>query len=528
MRKNLLLSLTTGVLLSLSFPPLKFGFLAYIALIPLFFLLEDKNYKESIRWGFLTGLFINLGTLYWISWVTVPGAIAAILYLPVYLIIYAILHTFIRLRLGEKYLYLSVPFLWTGVEYLRSLGVLGFPWCSLAYTQSYYLSLIQYVSFSSVYGVSFWVVSINVIILLLLRNLADIRKIILYFIILITLFVIPWIYGKIVIPDENGIPEEKIRVALIQGNIDPYLKWDDAFLESNLQIYEDLTREAAACKPQLVIWPETAVPDYLRVSNLYLTRLRELVMDLNVPLITGAPDFRYMKDETYETYNAAFLLKPNYGGFDVYQKIHLVPFGERVPFTESIPFLKNFLESLEMGEGNFSPGHNVVSFHVPLNLARTSNQESANRRSHISVPVIICFESLFPEMTRKFILAGADIMVIITNDAWFKKSAAPFHHAQVAVFRAIENRVSIARCANTGVSMFIDPYGKTQKATRIFEKAAIVDNIPLRRETTFFTKHGNVFTIAITLLNIVPLVAAVFFSKKHEEHTSQEPTISFM
>jgi apolipoprotein N-acyltransferase len=528
MRKNLLLSLTTGVLLSLAFPPLKFGFLAYIALIPLFFLLEDKNYKESIRWGFLTGLFINLGTLYWISWVTVPGAIAAILYLPIYVIIYSLLHTFIRLRLGEKYLYLCVPFLWTGVEYLRALGVLGFPWCSLAYTQSYYLSLIQYVSFSSVYGVSFWVVTINVIILYLLRSLADIKKIILYFVILITLFVIPWIYGKIVVPDDENIPEEKIRVALIQGNIDPYLKWDDAFLESNLQIYEEMTRKAAEAKPQLIIWPETAVPDYLRISNLYLTRLRELLSELNTPLITGAPDFRYLNGETYETYNAAFLLKPNSGSFDVYHKIHLVPFGERVPFTESIPFLKDLLESLEMGEGNFSPGHQVMSLNVPVNLNQINSGENTNQRSYIGVPVIICFESLFPEMARKFIQAGADILVIITNDAWFKKSAAPFHHAQIAVFRAIENRVSIARCANTGVSMFIDPYGRTQQSSRIFEKAILVDDILLKRDTTFFTKYGNVFTIAITLLNIAPLIAALFFPRKHGEHTSQEPTISIM
>ena len=528
MRKNLLLSLATGVLFSLSFPPLKLGFLAYIALIPLFLLLEDKNYKESIRWGCLTGLFINFGTLYWIGLVTVPGAIAAILYLPVYLIIYSVLHTFIRLRLSEKYLYLCVPFVWTGVEYFRTLGVLGFPWCSLAYTQSYYLSLIQYVSYSSVYGVSFWVATINVIIFSLLRNLANIKKLILYFAILIILFIIPWIYGKIVVPNEQNAPEEKIRVALIQGNIDPYMKWDNAFLESNLKIYAELTRTAAAFDPQLIIWPETAVPDFLRISSLYLTKLRELLSELDVPLITGAPDYQYLNSHIYETYNAAFLLKPNHEGFDVYHKTHLVPFGERVPFTESIPFLKDFLESLEMGEGNFSPGKKIVSFNVPVNLKRANQDDGSGQFTFIGVPVVICFESLFPELVRKFILAGADIMVIITNDAWFKRSAAPFHHAQIAVFRAIENRVSIARCANTGVSMFIDPYGRTQQASRIFEKTILVDDIRLKRETTFFTKHGNIFTIAIALLNIVPLITALFFPKKHEERTSQEPTISIM
>lgn len=515
MRKNLLLSLTTGVLFSLAFPPLKLGFLAYIALIPLFYLLEDKNYKESIRWGFLTGLFINIGTLYWISWVTLPGAIAAILYLPIYSIIYFLLHTLLRMRLGERWLYFCVPFLWTGVEYLRSLGVLGFPWCSLAYTQSYYLSLIQYVSISSVYGVSIWVATINVIILSLLRNLTHIRKLILYFAILIVLFVLPWLYGKMVLPNPENVPEEKIRVALIQGNIDPYLKWNDAFLESNLQIYEEMTRTAAEANPQLIIWPETAVPDFLRISNLYLTKLRELVSELQIPLITGAPDFRYLDGETYETYNAAFLLKPNSGSFDVYHKIHLVPFGERVPFTESLPFLKDFLESLEMGEGNFSPGKQITSFRVPVKFNHTNMAADSSRSRYIHAPVIICFESLFPEMARKFVQVGADMMIIITNDAWFKRSAAPFHHAQIAVFRAIENRISIARCANTGVSMFIDPWGRTQQSSPIFEQAMLVDDILLRHEATFFTQHGNVFTIAITLLNFIPLIAALILPKIH-------------
>ena len=274
MVRSLILALFSAVLLSLSFPPMKLGFLAYITLIPFFLLLEGKNYRESLRWGFLTGFFMNIGTLWWINFVTVPGAIAAILYLPIFLVIYALLHTFLRQRLGEKYLYWCVPFLWTGVEYLRSLGVLGFPWNSLAYSQSYYLSLIQYVSFTSVYGVSFWVVTINVIIFLMIKNFLNFKKVIIYFFVLILLFIVPWIYGTLVIPGEDSKPEENIRVGLIQGNIDPYVKWDDEFLEENWRIYKQLTIDAAKSNPQLIIWPETAVPDFLRVSNLYLTNIR--------------------------------------------------------------------------------------------------------------------------------------------------------------------------------------------------------------------------------------------------------------
>jgi apolipoprotein N-acyltransferase len=207
-------------------------------------------------------------------------------------------------------------------------------------------------------------------------------------------------------------------------------------------------------------------------------------------------------------------MTPHDDDFQSYHKIHLVPFGERVPFTETFPILKNLLESLEMGEGNFSPGDKLVSFKVPMTFKTITSEEERPPRDHIFAPVVICFESLFPELVRKFVRNGADILIIITNDAWFKRSAAPFHHAQAAVFRAIENRISIARCANTGVSMFIDPYGRTLQSTPIFVKTFLVQEIPLRTKTTFFTNHGNVFSIAISLLNIAPLLAALLIPKK--------------
>jgi len=518
MKKKLFFSLLTGVLLSFAFPPFRMGFLAYFALIPFFLVLEETDYKESIRWGFLFGLFVNIGTLYWINWVTVPGAIGAILYLPIYYVFYGLLHTFLRKRLGENQLYVWVPFLWTGMEYVRSLGVLGFPWNSLAYTQSYYLSLIQYVSYTSVYGASFWVVLINVIILLLIKNIAsNFRRTVVYFIVLILLFILPWLCGKLIIPGDEYVPDEKIRVALIQGNIDPYLKWDDAFLQENLIIYDKLTRQSVAASPQLIVWPETAVPDYFRSSKLYLNGVKSLLAEINVPLITGAPDYQFKEDNEYITFNGVFLVKPNRSDLQIYHKIHLVPFGERVPFTERFPLLKAFLERFEMGEGNFSEGDDVVSFKVPFIRSDSLAQNKKPAREFIMAPAVVCFESVFPELVRKFILNGSDILIVITNDAWFERSSAPYQHAQMAVFRAIENRVSIARCANTGVSMFIDPYGRTLSATPIFEEKTLVDSIPLKKQTTFFTRFGNVFTIAVSLINIGPLVAALLSVKKHSK-----------
>ena len=167
-----------------------------------------------------------------------------------------------------------------------------------------------------------------------------------------------------------------------------------------------------------------------------------------------------------------------------------------------------------MGEGNFSPGKTIVSFRIPIITQSATTQPQQSKRDYIQAPVVICFESIFPELVRKFVLNGAEMLIIITNDAWFKKSAAPFHHAQMAVFRAIEHRIAVARCANTGISMFVDPYGRTLQASAIFKKLFLVHDVPLRSQTTFFTHHGNVFTITISLLNIAPLLAALFIRPK--------------
>jgi len=518
MRRELLLSLLTSALISLSFPPLKLGFFAYVGLIPFFYLLQDKNFKESVRWGYITGFFTNLGTLYWINWVTIPGAIAAILYLPVYFIVYAVLHTFLRQHIKENYFYYCLPFLWTGVEFLRSLGVLGFPWNSLAYSQTYYLSLIQYASYTSLFGVSFWIVTINVFILLIFKNASHYKRLVIYFMVLILLFLIPWIYGKLIIPDEDQGKEEKIRVGIIQGNIDPYLKWDDAFQTKNLLIYQHLTQSLKNQNLDLIIWPETATPVYLRDSITYLNVIYQITDNFRTSLITGTPDYQFLPDHTYKAFNAAFLFTPGKKGFQVYRKTHLVPFGERVPFTETFPFLKDFLESLEMGEGDFSPGEDIVLFNVPT-LQRDDGSEIT--QAVYKIPVIICFESLFSNLVRQFVIKGADVLVIITNDAWFGPTSAPYHHAQAAVFRAIENRISIARCANTGVSMFIDAYGRISKETPIFERCVITNEMSLRKSTTFFTRYGHIFTISISLFNLIPFSLA--FKKWLKNHLLNKP-----
>lgn len=490
--KDLYLALLSGISLALAFPPLKVGFLAYGGLVPLFFLLEDKDYRRSLKWGYLTGLILNLGILYWIGWITLPGAIAAILYSPLFLSLYALIHTLLRKKFGAAFIWL-LPFLWTSIEYIKSLGVLGFTWTSLGHTQTYYLPLIQFACYTSVYGVSFWIVLVNVLIYWIILNRQRLKKCLVGIGTLGTLFLLPFVHGWILLSSGKE-SDGKIRIALLQGNIDPKQKWDEAFLDQNLAVYLRLTRRAGQKKPDLIVWPETATACFLRSRWDYREEIQNMVDSLGIPLLTGSPDYKFIPNGEYLTYNGAFLIQPHQWNMQSYHKIILVPFGERVPFEDTFPIFNPILERFNMGQGDFSPGEEKV-------ILDLGSEKFA---------LIICYESIFPDFVREFIQKGAEFLVVITNDAWFGRTSAPYQHAQIAVFRAIENRISVARCANTGVSMFIDPYGRVLKSSKIFVKDILIASIPLRREETFYTRHGNIFTYFVLGINLLALGLGIF------------------
>jgi apolipoprotein N-acyltransferase len=514
MRRDFTLSLLTVLTLTLAFPPFRLGFLAYWCVIPFLLLLESKNLADSFRWGYATGLLLSLTTLYWIGWVTLPGAIATILIHPLYYGLFAILLVPMRRLWPDGYL-IAVPFLWTTIEYLKSLGELGFPWVTLGYTQTYYLHLIQYASFTSVYGVSFWVVCLNVLLLALWRFRQNTRLVVGLAFILALFFIIPYLYSRTVMQHSEE-PKEQIRVGLVQGNVDPYQKWEPEFVEKNFQIYERLSLQVSHPKTDVVIWPETATPTWLLHKPAHLQRVRELAWNLESPILTGIPDYIFLNEREYRTFNAAALIYGDDRPIPTYAKMHLVPFGERVPYEDEIPFFKEWVAKLEMGEGNFSPGSEIELF--DLGPPATDGQPVSESRK--SLATVICFESIFPDLVAAFVRKGADLLVVITNDAWFGKQSAPwwlcgglFQHAQIAVFRAIENRISIARCANTGVTMTIDPYGRVRQQTPIFKEAVLNDALPLRHTTTFFTRYGNVFAVTTAFIALA-LVSVTYLEQR--------------
>lgn len=503
-KRDILLSFLSGALLILSFPYFDLEFLAWVALVPLFLAVEGKGLVYSFKIGFLTGAISFLGILYWIivavhSYGNVPLILSALIllllvgYLSLYIGVFTYLIRLIQIRLGIETI-LFIPFLWVALEYLRSFLLTGFPWANLGYSQYLNIPFIQMVDITGSYGLSFVIVLVNATLFQVARQwvqkIFPLKEVILTFIVLSGS--LTYGYIKLGIIDRQIIQNPSLKVGLVQGNIDQSIKWDESFQKETLKIYSRLSQRISEEKPDLIIWPETATPFFFQDAKEYQPLVQEIPKRTNAFLLFGTPTYRIEKGKVNH-YNSAYLLSPAGELVGKYDKIHLVPYGEYVPLGEYIP-----LGSLGEGIGNFKPGKEIFNFTL----------------SQGKFGVLICFEIIFPDLCRRFVKKGANFLVTITNDAWFGKTSAPHQHFSMAVFRAVENRVFIARAANTGISGFIDPRGKILKQGGIFSEEAINGTIHLSKEKTFYTLYGDVFAWACSAFSIFLLGYAIFKRSK--------------
>ena len=475
----------SGLVLGAAFPPLPLGFLSYVALIPLLVSAQRLRGRAAFGAGFAHGIFFYGATLYWIGWITPPGMAGAAIYMSLFRGLF--LWTFARVvrRYGIAGTW-SAPFLWVGFEYFNSLGDMGFPWVVLGNSQTAYLWLIQYAEVTGVYGVSFWIVLVNLSVLMLWRNRARRRV---WAVALAALFTGPAANGYLALkndPDEHAVP-----VGVVQPDMPPVAKEYRGF-DYNFGKLKPMTAEAAGLGARLVVWPETAV-GYLE-GELYRhhrERVQAMVDSLGIYVLTGA--YRLEVGDPVKVFNSSFLFAPGKGISGYYDKTRLVPFGERAPFPEILPFLRKirFTGGGFVG-GNWDSGETRTVFNGPD--ARFS--------------ALICYDSVFPGFVRSFVDLGAEFLVIITNDGWFGKSSGPFQHAEAAVFRAIENRRAVVRCANTGVSTFIDAYGRKSGTTGIFHPAVLTQGVAPRTAKTFYTRYGDLFAQLCLILGAVLVLLA--------------------
>lgn len=511
-RASFFLSIISGILLIAGFPPFDLYPLTWFALLPLFIALREKDAKESFFIGCVTGLVFFLGTLYWVYhsiyyYSSIPGIISVLivlllcLSLSLYVGVFSVFFALISERSRMPALFIA-PVLWVTLEVIRTYAFTGFPWLLLGYSQYKFLSVIQIADIAGIYGVSFLIVAFNGAVFdvavswpkrsrkMPLFGQSHITAGVLIYILLLAASLLYGVW-RLNSPDEET---HKIKAAIIQGNIEQDRKWDAAAQEEIIEMYKRLSLEVAAKSPDLIVWPEAALPFVFSKASSLSEDILAFQKEIGTNLITGGITEKDHVEGAPALANSAILISSDGEVVSMYDKIHLVPFGEYVPLGKFFPFIKK----LVVAAGDFRPGDEyTVMEMLPAKIAG-----------------LICYEIIFPGLTRKFVNKGANVIVTITNDAWFGKTPAPYQHFSMAVFRAVENRTPVIRAANTGVSGFIDTKGRIVGKSDIFVEAKMTEELSIGSEDkTFYTKFGDLFAF-LCIISSVILIANCFFPEK--------------
>ncbi|MGQ9748814.1 apolipoprotein N-acyltransferase [Desulfosoma sp.] len=485
----------TGLLLSAGFPSWHYAFAGWIALVPLLVHLDKVSFRTAFSLGFLAGFLHHLTTLYWITYVVsrygnLPAALSAavLCLLCAYLALYHALF-FAAAQRWQRSQGLEVwglPCLWIALEWGRAHLLTGFPWTNVGYTQTTLTPLLQTADLAGVYGVGWLVVLGNTVLARLITRrfgLSHVCTAALCAMLFVGYGL--WRQKSFEIPRQD--PPQPLEVALVQGNIDQSVKWDPEYQKATLNIYENLSQAAVQDKPvDLLVWPETAAPFFYGYEDIPTRKLHDIATSVNVPILLGIP-WVIPDGASPRLQNRAVLLHPDHGLVAFYAKRHLVPFGEYVPLKRVL----FFVEKLVVAAGDFVPGKGPSVF--PF--------------KDTSVGVLICYEAIFPELARDAVRHGARVLVNLTNDAWFGRTAAPYQHLDIARWRAVETRVPLVRCANTGISAVFDATGKTVTALPLNVAATAKATVfPGTKTPSFYVRYGDVFAWGCTLTALLCVV----------------------
>ena len=523
--KTFILSFLTILLLCLSFPPADQGYLAWIAFIPWFILFVSEERHTYLSALFIGAVFIFI-QLSWLRHVTYIAWILLSLYCSAYFLGFAFCSRFIIFRLKLP-LVVVAPFTWVALEYIRSFFLSGFPWFFTGHTQYQYLPIIQVSDITGVYGVSFIIIMVNAGIADLIlyittqsraRNSTSLyrfpsQKFTFYGLTCILPFVLlaaTLSYGFCWL--NHYKPQDGPTLCMVQGNIPQEVKFeskeDDEI--SILKKYTDLSMSVKGKPVDLLVWPETMIPGLLNIDPELtgrkidvLSQLTpiQLSQDLNTNLLLGGIALTLVGEEQIY-FNSAYYYNKEGKLVDRYDKIHLVPFGEFTPLKKYFPFLAK-LVPYEIG---LTHGRRRTLFRLD-----TAQQGSFVFGSSI------CYEDTVPSLIRKFKKDGADFMLNITNDGWFRNSAELDQHLAIMVFRAVENRFCMARTANTGISSFVSPdgaiYAKLSDSKGKYREISgtLIDRIKLiEKYNPFYTICGDWFSILCVTASLIMLIMSIF------------------
>ena len=479
----------SALCMTFSLPAFDYGILAWFSLAPFLFALRQSSVIAGAVFGFIFGYFYGLGTFYWLP-LTEDVSFPQFLFLIVpafslYYLLFGLLYRLIRPTTGS-WIIVGAPALWVALEYARSnLFFLSMPWNLLGDSQYRYLSVIQIADITGVYGISFLIVMANqfwsqIPDLFARRRLAPAAFV--PFLPLVLVLGLTLFYGwhKLAAPDSS----EHLRVGLVQANVLTQDNMSTAEQKEHLMAYHRLTRQVASKKPALIVWPASSLPAQFR-SRVVRRTVRQIARETGTYLLVGGAGvekFKPKKDGQVSYSNSEFLLAPSGRLKGQYKKIRLVPFNEYLPLQGKLTWPR-WITTLRK---SFTPGKTYTLFKVS--------------GARFGTP--ICWESMFPDLFRRFVEKGAQFMVCVTNEGFFGRTAAPYQTLTTNVFRAVENRVAIVRAATTGVSCYISPNGKIVERVRdskgndLFVSGTLVRDVPLFKAKTFYTMHGDIFSFA--------------------------------
>ena len=562
-----LAAISTGVLSAGCFAPFNYDWLCWIVLTPLLAAVWFSGENSKRRWlrdlllGYLAGLAFFWIVFSWLHTVTVPGLVLVGFYMAIYFAFWSwfcgLLRPGLRKarpktregveaisdRLNRKYAGQSVtaesepavdslqsrsPWLrstnnlrlafflaaaWVTHEWLRSLIFSGWGWNSLGTALHAQLALIQIAEFTGVAGLSFVVAFTNVILLATVRRFileTQVRPMKPHFDLTLTMAGIVGVMGFGLHCLKNPREGKPLNVALVQPNIPRFEKFSAEFAGKTFDKFTQLSRPAleTSVRPDLVVWPESAMPGPVLGDEQSYRFVMDFSAAAKTDLLLGTID----QDET-RAYNAALLVSDAGAHVQIYRKVHLVPFGEYIPGRHTIPFIARVVGDQVPDDFAFGKEHTVF---------KLSNDKA-------KAAPLICFEDTIGDLTRQFVLAGSNLLVNVTNDGWFLRTAASRQHLANAVFRCVETRLSMVRAANTGVTCFINEFGKVthtlvDETGSQFTEGVLTGqvSVPSQQVPTFYVRHGELFAeICVGVTAVVLLFLA--FRRVRQRALSKPP-----
>jgi apolipoprotein N-acyltransferase len=518
----ILAAVTAAFFLAFAFPKYDLGWIAWIGLIPLLLAISGVNGKKAFLLSMLCGAIFFAAVFSWAF--EIPGykllhhAILGI-YLGLYFGVFGWAFTLITKRFSIFAALSSAPFLWISLEYLRSnFFFLALPFALLAHSQYKYPWVIQFAAVTGAYGISFLIVLVNSALTLLLLILFSKLKILGFpgltlpsrksttslILSAVALTGLALFYGNTIL--SRQAVGNKIKLSVLQGNIDQQKKADPkrhaAYI---IQTYTNLTRQAAADQPDLILWPEASTPGFVLKSHRLLKKISTLIAEINTPFLIGSSEYpKFIKDRALrreDVGNTALYFSPEGKYIGQYLKILLLPFGEQIPYEDVISWPAFIVP--EDKKTYEIPGQEYTLFSL----------------GDTKFGAVICWEVVFPQLFRTFVKNGANFMINLTNEGWFGESAAPYQFLSMSVFRAVENRISLARAANTGISCFIDPYGRItgrvwNNNKDIYVAGYLTQDISLSQEKTLYTNYGDVFVYLNIVIAVLMTISSFFRNSK--------------